>query len=80
MSIRWLQARFNRAPTALQVFAWQYGAIWLAFLVAGGLAGASQVFVFFLRPIYALAAWAAWRRWALGEPVSGGRVVDAGVG
>ncbi len=65
VSIRWLQGRFDRAPTPLQAFAWQYGAIWLAFLVAGGVAGASQVFVFFFWPIYALAAWAAWRRWSL---------------
>ena len=76
VSIRWLQGRFDRAPTALQAFAWQYGAIWLAFLVAGGVAGASQVFVFFFWPIYALAAWAGWRRRSLRESVPGGRDAD----
>ena len=76
VSIRWLQGRFDRAPTVLQAFAWQYGAIWLAFLVAGGVAGASQVFVFFFWPIYALAAWGGWRRRSLRESVPGGRDAD----
>jgi hypothetical protein len=64
VGIRWLQGRFERAPTPLQAFAYQYGAIWLAFLVVGGVASASQVFVFFFWPIYALIAWAGWRRWS----------------
>jgi hypothetical protein len=79
LGIRWVQGRFERAPTALQAFAWQYGAIWLAFLVAGGVAGASQVFVFFFWPIYALAAWAGWRRGASRGSVTRARAADTGV-
>jgi hypothetical protein len=54
-SVAFLQARFLRAPTALQSFVWQYTATWLAFLVVGSVAVVTQVFVYFFVPIYVLA-------------------------
>jgi hypothetical protein len=56
-----VQRGFERAPTSLQSFSWQYAATWLAYLVAGGLAPVSQIFVYFFWPIYALAVW-SWLR------------------
>jgi hypothetical protein len=57
LAVMFLQRRFLEAPTALQSFAWQYAATWLAFLVIGSVAVVSQVFIYFFLPIYALAFW-----------------------
>ncbi len=46
-----LQRGFERAKSAFGAFAWQYVAIWVAFLVIGGLAVFSQVALYFFWPI-----------------------------
>jgi hypothetical protein len=56
-----LQRGFERAPTSLQAFSWQYAATWAAYLVAGSVAVISQIFIYFFWPIYALALW-TWLR------------------
>jgi hypothetical protein len=52
-----VQRGFQRAPTSLQAFSWQYAATWLAYLVAGSVAVISQIFIYFFWPIYLLALW-----------------------
>ena len=47
-----LQRAFDRASTAFDSYALQFTAMWVTFLVQGSLAAVSQVFVFFLWPIY----------------------------
>ena len=44
--------------TSLERFVWQYTAVWLAFLIVGGLAVVTQIFVYFFWPVYVLAFWA----------------------
>jgi hypothetical protein len=56
-----LQRGFERAPTSLQAFSWQYAATWVAYLVAGSVAVISQIFIYFFWPIYVLAIW-SWLR------------------
>jgi hypothetical protein len=55
-----LQRGFERAPTSLQAFSWQYAATWLN-VVVGSVLVISQVLVYFFWPIYALALW-TWLR------------------
>jgi hypothetical protein len=51
-----VQRGFERARDAFTVFAWQYGAVWLAFLVVGSIAVFSQIALYFFWPVlvYAL--------------------------
>lgn len=55
VGVRRLQEKFEAAPTAIQIFVWQYAAVWIAFLAVGGLAPVSQIFIYFFWPAYALA-------------------------
>jgi hypothetical protein len=63
-----LQRGFERAPTSLQAFSWQYAATWTAYLVAGSVAVISQIFVYFFWPIYVLALWTRLRPAEQGVP------------
>jgi Mycoplasma MFS transporter len=63
-----LQRGFERAPTSLQAFSWQYAATWTAYLVAGSVAVLSQIFIYFFWPIYALALWTRLRPAEQGIP------------
>jgi hypothetical protein len=49
--VRLLQSKFERSTSAFTAFAWQYGAIWLGFLVVGSLAVVSQIAIYFFWPI-----------------------------
>jgi hypothetical protein len=49
-----LQRGFLAAPTAVQAFAWQYAAVWVASLVLGGILPVSQFFVSFFWPVIVL--------------------------
>ena len=51
-----LQGCFERASTSLEMFVWQYAAVWVAYLVLGGIGPVSQVFIYFFWPAYAVAA------------------------
>jgi hypothetical protein len=46
-----LQRGFERSVSAFAAFAWQYGAIWVGFLVIGSLAVFSQIAIYFFWPI-----------------------------
>jgi hypothetical protein len=50
-AFRLLQGKFERSTSAFAAFAWQYGAIWLGFLVIGSLAVVSQIAIYFFWPI-----------------------------
>jgi hypothetical protein len=50
-AFRSLQSKFERSTSAFAAFAWQYGAIWLGFLVIGSLAVVSQIAIYFFWPI-----------------------------
>jgi uncharacterized membrane protein YsdA (DUF1294 family) len=57
-----LRERFRRSRASLEVFVWQYTAVWAAFLVVGSVEVVSQIFIYFFWPIYFLAADQALRR------------------
>jgi hypothetical protein len=50
-----LQRAFERASSAFDSFAWQYVAVWLAFLVIGSLAVVSQTAIYFFWPLIVFA-------------------------
>ncbi len=43
----WLQQGFERAPSALEVYVWQYTAIWVLFLIMGSLSVVAQALFYF---------------------------------
>jgi O-antigen/teichoic acid export membrane protein len=47
-----LQRAATEARSAIEVYVAQYAAYWLAFLIPGSLAVASQIFIYFFWPIY----------------------------
>lgn len=49
---RWLQRSFERASTSLEVYIWQYTAVWVLFLVIGSISVVSQILFYFFWPIY----------------------------
>ena len=51
LGLRRLQRGFERSASAFAAFAWQYGAIWVGFLVIGSLAVFSQVAIYFFWPL-----------------------------
>jgi hypothetical protein len=56
-----LQQLFERASSSLEVYIWQYAAVWILFLVLGSISVASQILFYFFWPIYLYFAlkWAA---------------------
>ena len=48
----WLQHRFERASGALEVYIWQYTAVWLLFLIMGAISVVTQTLFYFYWPIY----------------------------
>ena len=50
-----LETRFRRARTALQIYVWQYTAVWCSFLIVGSIEVVSQILVYFFLPLYVLA-------------------------
>lgn len=48
----WLQREFERATSALEVYIWQYTAIWVLFLIMGAISVVTQVLFYFYCPIY----------------------------
>ena len=50
-----LEARFRGARTALQIYMWQYAAVWCSFLIVGSIEVVSQILVYFFWPLYVLA-------------------------
>jgi len=50
-----MQRSFDLAPSAVDAYALQFTATWVAFLVQGSLASVSQIFIFVLWPIYGYA-------------------------
>jgi hypothetical protein len=57
----WLQQLFERASNSLEVYIWQYAAVWILFLVLGSISVTSQILFYFFWPIYFYFAlkWAA---------------------
>jgi hypothetical protein len=49
---RWLQRSFERASTSLEVYIWQYTAVWVLFLVIGSISVITQILFYFFWPIY----------------------------
>jgi hypothetical protein len=49
--VRSLQRWFRTSRSAFDAFAWQYGAIWVSFLVIGSLAVFSQMAIYFFWPV-----------------------------
>ena len=54
---RWLQRSFERASTSLEVYIWQYAAVWVLFLVIGSISVVSQIQFYFFWPIYGYFGW-----------------------
>jgi hypothetical protein len=48
----WLQGSFEQASTSLEVYIWQYTAVWVLFLVIGSISVISQILFYFFWPIY----------------------------
>jgi hypothetical protein len=48
----WLQRAFERASGALEVYIWQYTAVWVLFLIMGSISIVSQVLFYFYLPVY----------------------------
>ena len=47
-----LQSAFDRAHNSFEAFSFSYMAIWMLFLIVGSLAVTSQIYLYFLWPIY----------------------------
>jgi hypothetical protein len=48
----WLQRGFERATTSLEIYIWQYSAVWVLFLIIGSISVAVQILFYFYWPIY----------------------------
>jgi len=60
-----LQQAFERASSALEIYIWQYAAVWILFLIIGSISVVSQITFYFFWPIY---LYFAWKRNALRHP------------
>jgi hypothetical protein len=47
-----LQQLFERASNSLEIYVWQYGAVWILFLILGSISVVSQILFYFCWPIY----------------------------
>ena len=47
-----LQRAFERSRTSIEIFLWQYFAIWTCFLIFGSVSVVSQIFLYFGWPLY----------------------------
>ena len=52
----WLQRGFERATSGLEIYIWQYTAVWVLFLIMGSISVLTQVLFYFFWPIYVLLA------------------------
>ncbi len=52
-----LQGLFERATSTIEVYIWQYAAVWLLFLVIGSISVVSQILFYFCWPICAYFMW-----------------------
>lgn len=52
-----LHGLFERATSAIEVYIWQYAAVWILFLVIGSISVVSQILFYFCWPIYAYLVW-----------------------
>jgi hypothetical protein len=48
----WLQRNFEQARSALEVYIWQYVAVWVLFLIMGSISVVTQTLFYFCWPIY----------------------------
>jgi hypothetical protein len=56
MVAHWLQRGFERAASSLELYIWQYTAVWVLFLIIGSISVLTQVLFYFFWPIYVLLA------------------------
>jgi len=47
-----LQGRFERSTSSLELYVWQYTAIWTSFLIFGSVSVVSQIVIYSFWPIY----------------------------
>lgn len=52
-----LQRGFERATAAIEVYVWQYSAVWILFLVIVSVTVVSQILCYFFWPIYSYLLW-----------------------
>jgi hypothetical protein len=50
----WLQRGFERATSSLEVYIWQYTAVWVLFLIMGSISVVTQILFYFYLPIFFL--------------------------
>jgi hypothetical protein len=48
----WLQRGFEQASSALEVYIWQYTAVWVLFLIMGAISVTTEILFYFFWPIY----------------------------
>lgn len=61
----WLQRGFERATSSLEIYIWQYTAVWVLFLILGSISVVMQILFYFYSPIFVLLGR---KHWVTKEP------------